>query len=59
MRRSVGAMTGDVGTMTEATAALKNNTAEMANHFHTVERTVGHLDYNVNQMMRPMSILPR
>lgn len=31
----------------------------MAQHFHITQQTVGHLNYNVGQMLRPISVMPR
>lgn len=59
IRRAVGAMTNNVSAMTTDTTVLRDITGEMAQHFREVEQTVGYLNYNVGQMMRPMSMIPR
>ena len=59
MRRGIGDMTGHVGAMTADMAALRDTTAEMYHHFYDVQGAVGTMNYNVEQMMRPMSLLPR
>jgi len=59
MQRAIGGMTKDVTAMTLNTTVLRDATGEMAFHFHQVQQTVGHLNYNVEEMMRPLSIFPR
>jgi hypothetical protein len=59
MRRSVGGITGDLSTMSEAMTLMRGTTGEMTHHFHVTQQTVGHLNYNVEQMLRPMSMMPR
>jgi hypothetical protein len=59
MRGAIGDMTGHVGAMAADMAALRDTTAEMYHHFYDVQGAVGTMNYNVDQMMRPMSLLPR
>jgi len=59
MRGAIGDMTGHVGAMAADMAALRDTTAEMYHHFYDVQGAVGTMNYNVEQMMRPMSLLPR
>jgi hypothetical protein len=59
IRWAMGAMTGNVSTMTTNMTLLRDTTGEMTRHFYDVQQTVGSLNYNIEQMLRPLSIVPR
>jgi hypothetical protein len=63
---AVGQMDGATGTMNLNVTALSSElsrlratTAEMTGHFQEVQRVVGGMGYDVEQMLRPLSVLPR
>lgn len=59
IRWSMGTITSDVTTMTTDMTRLRDTTGEMTRHFYDVQQTVGGLNYNIEQMLRPLSIVPR
>ncbi len=59
MRTAIGGMTNSVKTMSTDVAVLRDTTGEMGYHFRNVQQSVDYMNYNVGQMLRPLSILPR
>jgi hypothetical protein len=59
LRWAMGTMNSNVSAMTLDMARLRDTTGEMSRHFFDVQQTVGGLNYNIEQMLRPMSMVPR
>jgi uncharacterized protein YoxC len=59
MRTAIGGMTGNVEAMSTHVTVLRDTTGEMTYHFRNVQQSVDYMNYNVGQMLRPLSVLPR
>jgi hypothetical protein len=59
VRWTMMTMTGDVAGLAADIGGIQNTTAEMAGHFRQVQLSVDKLSHDVEQMLRPISLLPR